>query len=85
MLTNLKSAGARTALACIAVWSLTGAASAVPLEVAKRCEALTIQAYPPREPGNPAAAGVNGGGPAKRSYYNKCVANGGVKSGAENE
>ena len=50
---------------------------AVTVEVARKCEALTAQAYPPREPGNPAAGSVKGTGTAQNQYFAKCVANGG--------
>jgi hypothetical protein len=78
MLANLKSGTAVTVLVCwIAVGSMTGGASAVTAEVAKKCEALTAKAYPPREPGNPAAGSAKGTAPAERSYYSNCVAHGG--------
>ena len=77
MLANLKSGSALAALVCIAVGSIAGSASAVTAEVAKKCEALTIKAYPPRVPGNPAAGSAKGTGPVERSYFRKCVANGG--------
>jgi hypothetical protein len=62
---------------CIAVWSITNGASAVTVEVAKECEALTAKAFPPREVGNPAAGSVKGTAQDQRNYFNKCVANGG--------
>jgi len=77
MLANLKSWSALVVLVCIAVGSTTGGASAATLGIARKCEDLTIKAYPPREPGNPAAGSAMGTGPEERSYYTKCVANGG--------
>jgi len=61
----------------VAVGSMTISASAITAEVAKKCAALTAQAYPPREPGNPAAGSAKGTGQAERDYFSKCVANGG--------
>jgi predicted thioesterase len=56
---------------------MTGVASAVTAEVAKKCEALRIQKYPPREPGNPAAGSASGDARAQQSYFDQCVANAG--------
>jgi hypothetical protein len=55
---------------------LTGEALAISAEVAKKCNALTAKAFPPRQVGNPAAGPV-GTGLSVRDYFNKCVANGG--------
>jgi hypothetical protein len=52
-------------------------ASAVTAEIAKKCQALTAQAYPPRIPGNPAAGSANGSAESRHDYFSKCVANGG--------
>jgi hypothetical protein len=60
-----------------AVTLTAGSASAITVELAKKCSALTAKAYPPRVIGNPAAGGAKGTGPEIRAYYNKCVANGG--------
>jgi hypothetical protein len=81
MLVNLKSGSGLAALVCIGVGSMTGSASAVTVEVAKKCEALTIKAYPPRVAGNPAAGSAKGTGAAERSYFRECVANGGNMEG----
>jgi hypothetical protein len=77
MLANLKFAGAFLALVCIAVVTMTDDASAVSVELAKKCNALTAKAFPPRVPGNPAAGRVNGTGASTRAYFNSCVAHGG--------
>jgi hypothetical protein len=53
-----------------------GSARAISSDLAKKCNALTAEAYPPRVIGNP-AAGNKGNGPEIRAYYNKCVVNGG--------
>ena len=71
---NLKIGSALVALICIAV---APNASAVTAEVAKKCNALTAKAYPPRVVGNPAAGSAKGTGQSQRDYFNKCVANGG--------
>jgi hypothetical protein len=78
MFTNLKSGGVLVAaLVCIAVGSMTESASAVTAQVAKKCQALTAKAFPPRVPGNPAAGSAKGTGQSQRDYFSKCVANGG--------
>ncbi len=66
-----------TVLICIALGSMTNGALAVSVEIARKCDALVAKAYPPRQPGNPAAGLANGTGSEAQSYYQKCVANGG--------
>ncbi|SDS11348.1 hypothetical protein [Bradyrhizobium canariense] len=56
-------------------------ASAVTVEVAKKCDLLVAKAFPPREPGNPAAGSAKGTAQDQRSYFSKCVANGGNMDG----
>ncbi len=51
--------------------------SAITLEVARKCDALLAEAFPPRIPGNPAAGSAKGSGRDQQVYYRKCVANGG--------
>jgi hypothetical protein len=77
MLTDLRFGGAFLALTCMALGSTPNRAVAVTVEVARKCKALTDIAYPPREPGNPAAGSAKGGGRVAQDYFNKCVANGG--------
>jgi len=77
VLTNLKFVVVLIALICFALGASSDRASAVTAEVAKKCQALTAKAFPPREPGNPAAGSAKGTGPAQREYFSKCVANGG--------
>ena len=74
MFASLKFKAAVFGLACIAVAPLVGSASAVTVEVAKKCDALTAKAFPPRELGNPAAGSAKGSGAAQQAYYKKCVA-----------
>jgi len=52
-------------------------ALAITAEVARKCGALADLAYPPREPGNPAAGHLNGTSQDVRDYFNKCVIDGG--------
>jgi hypothetical protein len=63
------------ALLCGAAQSLTGNAFAITAEVAKKCQALTAKAYPPRVVGNPAAGSSKGSWQERREYFNKCVEN----------
>jgi hypothetical protein len=65
------------ALLCITLAGSTGSASAITAELAKKCQALTTKAFPPRVPGNPAAGSAKGTGRDQINYYNKCVANDG--------
>ena len=66
------------ALICIALGSsISYPAGAVTVEVARKCKVLTDKAYPPREPGNPAAGSAKGTGLAAQGFFDKCVANGG--------
>jgi len=55
----------------------TNGAFAITAEVAKKCEALVAKAFPPREPGNPAAGSAKGSGRDQQVYFKKCVANDG--------
>jgi histidine ammonia-lyase len=77
MFANLKFVGAFLVIVCIAIATMTDGASAVSVEVARKCNALTAKAFPPRVPGNPAAGRANGTAESARAYFNKCVANGG--------
>ena len=74
MFSSLKSWGVLVGLV-IVVGLMTNSASAVTVEIAKKCNALTAEAFPPREVGNPAAGSAKGTGRAERAYYRKCVAN----------
>jgi hypothetical protein len=74
---SLKLKDVFLALVCLILASAPNQASAVTVEVARKCKTLTDSAYPPREPGNPAAGSAKGSGRAAQDYFNKCVANGG--------
>jgi hypothetical protein len=63
------------ALICFAAGPMTGSAAAITVEVAKKCDALTAKAYPPRELGNPAAGPAKGTVQDQHAYFSKCVAN----------
>jgi hypothetical protein len=72
-----KSVTLSVALICIAVGSATSSASAVTAELARKCAGLMTKAYPPREPGNPAAGSTKGNGKQAQAYYQKCLTNNG--------
>jgi len=74
---NVKSTSVGVALICFAVAGMTTSASAVTADLARKCSALMGKAYPPREPGNPAAGSAKGNGAAAQTYYQKCLANNG--------
>jgi hypothetical protein len=73
MSTNVKFWSAIVGLILIVV--LTDKAPAITVEVAKKCDALTAKAFPPRVVGNPAAGSSAGTGKERRDYYTKCVEN----------
>jgi hypothetical protein len=77
MFANLKLMGVVVGLVFITVAPMTNSAMAISVEVAKKCDALTAKAFPPRVIGNPAAGSAKGTGANERLYYKKCVANGG--------
>jgi len=56
-------------------------ATAISVEVAKKCNVLVAKEFPPREPGNPAAGSAKGTAQTQRDYFSKCVANGGNMDG----
>ena len=74
---SLKSMGVFAGLVFITIVLMTDSAGAVSVEVAKKCDALTAKAFPPRVIGNLAAGSAKGTGADERAYYKKCVANGG--------
>ena len=77
MLAKLKSGTALLAAISVASLLATSSASAISVEVAKKCDVLTGKAYPLRVPGNPAAGHKNGSAKEIQDYFNKCVANDG--------
>ena len=58
---------------CVVLAVTMSNASAMSLELAKRCSALTTEAFPPRVIGNPAAGSAKGSGRDVQAYYRKCV------------
>lgn len=57
-------------------------ASAITLEVAKKCNALVAKQFPPRQPANPAAGSAKGSGQQERDFFKKCVESDGKMEGA---
>jgi hypothetical protein len=56
---------------------MSGSASAITVELAKTCQALTAKAFPPRVIGNPAAGSAKGSSKDQQAYYKKCISNDG--------
>ena len=56
---------------------IANGASAITVELAKKCDVLTHKAFPPRVIGNPAAGSAKGSGKDAQAYFEKCVKNGG--------
>ena len=75
MLASLKLRLARFALVCIAIGLIPGNASAISVELARKCNAMVATAFPPRVPGNPAAGSAKGSGRQMQDYFRKCVEN----------
>jgi hypothetical protein len=73
----LKCSFALVASICLVELAMASSASAVTVEVARKCSTLVDKAYPPVVAGNPAAGRANGTAQDLREYFNKCVANGG--------
>jgi hypothetical protein len=72
VLVKLKFWSMGVALVCLAP-----RASAVTVEVAKKCDALIAKAFPPRVVGNPAAGSAKRTAQSERDFFRKCVAYGG--------
>ncbi len=66
-----------TGLLFFTVGLMATEASAITVEVAKKCQSSTEKAFPLRQMGNPASGSAKGTVKDQRAYYNKCVANGG--------
>jgi hypothetical protein len=77
MLVRLNLAGVWLALIGAALVAAPERASAISVEVAKKCNALLAKEFPPREPGNPAAGSAKGSGADQRAFFSKCLANNG--------
>jgi hypothetical protein len=76
--------GRCTAVLLITITSMMPvSASAISVEVAKKCNVLLEKQFPPRVVGNPAAGSAKGSGKDQRAFFQKCVDNGGkVDDGA---
>jgi hypothetical protein len=66
-----------SALLFVAAASVMSSASAITVELAKKCEALTHNKFPPRVIGNPAAGSAEGSGKDAQAFFDKCIKNGG--------
>lgn len=77
MFANRKFRAAAMGLGCIVGTMMADGAFAISVELAKKCDALTAKAFPPRVIGNPAAGSAKGTGHQQQAYYRKCVANNG--------
>lgn len=77
MFTKPKFSSTLAALMGLAFGLTTNNASAITVEVAKKCDVLVAKAFPPRETGNPAAGSAKGNAQFQRDYFSKCVTNGG--------
>jgi hypothetical protein len=75
MFASLKLCLTRLPLVCIAIGLMPGSASAITVELAKKCNSLTALAFPPKVPGNPAAGSAKGSGKQMQDYFRKCVEN----------
>ena len=75
MFASLKSYLARLALVCLAIGLMSGSASAITVELARKCNAMVAAAFPPRQLGNPAAGSEKGSGRQMQDYFKKCVEN----------
>jgi hypothetical protein len=78
---KLKYGTVPVTLICLSYLPTAQNASAVSVEVAKKCGALTDTAYPFRVPGYLAAGRTLGTAQDVRDYFNKSVANGGNMPG----
>jgi hypothetical protein len=77
MFAKPKLMGVVVGLVIITVAPLTNSAGAISAKVAKKCDALTAKAFPPRVIGNPAAGSAKGTGRDEQAYYKRCMANAG--------
>jgi len=83
MASESRARSTASALMLSAFILIPASAPAITVEVAKKCNALVNQQFPPRQIGNPAAGSSKGTGKAQRDFFNKCVADGGKVDGAE--
>jgi hypothetical protein len=67
------SSGIALALVCLAQLPTTQSASAITVELAKKCRDMTDKAFPLRVPGKPAAGRERGTAKELYDYFNRCV------------
>jgi hypothetical protein len=65
------------ALVYLAYLPATPSATAITVELAEKCTALTNKAFPWRVPDDPASGRTHGSPKQAKDYYNKCVAKNG--------
>lgn len=82
MIGDQKSRMVLLAVLLAATGLLPTQASAITLELAKKCNALVAKQFPPRQPANPAAGSAKGSGQEQRDLFKKCVENDGKMDGA---
>jgi hypothetical protein len=68
------SSGVALALVCFAQLPTTRSATAITVELAKKCKEMTDKAFPLRVPGKPAAGREHGTPKELHDYFNKCAA-----------
>jgi hypothetical protein len=73
------------ALVCLAQLPTTRSATAITVELAKKCGEMTDKAFPLRVPGKPAAGREHGTPKELHDYFNKCVAKRGDMDGQSSE
>jgi hypothetical protein len=62
------------AFAAIAYVLAVSPSDAITVDVARTCDALVAQRFPPRLPGNPAAGSAKGSATDQRALFQRCVA-----------
>lgn len=77
--------GIASVLLSLALTAIAHGAFAVTAELAKKCQALSTKAFPPRVPGNPAAGLMHGSGKEASAYFKKCLDNNGNVEGSDKE
>jgi hypothetical protein len=58
----------------LTIGPLSSPASAITVEVAKKCNVLVAKAFPPAQVGNPAAGRTKAATQSARDYFRECVA-----------
>jgi hypothetical protein len=71
----LKGVGLSAAITLLVLTSVAAPASAITVELAKKCRDMAIKAHPPALPGT-----KKGSAQAEREFYRSCLSNGGTGS-----